>query len=102
MPHTVREFVEQAFAEIGVTIAWRGSGDQEQGFDTATDTLRVAIDRRYFRPTEVTALWGNPAKAREKLNWKHTTSFEQLVHQMVDADRKHLARERSDTAGTSR
>ena len=70
--HSVREFVERAFQHIGVTIAWKGTGVDETGVDAATGTVRVAIDSRYFRPTEVVALRGNPAKAREKLGWRHT------------------------------
>jgi GDPmannose 4,6-dehydratase len=89
--HTVREFAERAFAAIGMTIAWRGSGVDEQGID-GQGTCRVAVDPRYFRPTEVTALVGNPAKARERLEWKHTVGFEQLVREMVESDRDLLAK----------
>src|SRR5271154_4459503 len=67
--HSVREFVERAFASIGTKITWRGSGADEQGIDEQ-GTRRVAIDPRYFRPTEVNSLLGNPAKARERLGWK--------------------------------
>src|ERR1700733_8056718 len=72
--HTVREFVERAFAAIDMPLAWRGAGIDEQGLD-ARGTCRVAIDPRYFRPTEVVALLGNPAKARERLGWTHTGGF---------------------------
>jgi GDPmannose 4,6-dehydratase len=89
--HTVREFAERAFAAIGMTIAWRGSGVDEQGID-GQGICRVAVDPRYFRPTEVTALVGNPAKARERLGWKHTVGFEQLVREMVQSDRDLLAK----------
>jgi GDPmannose 4,6-dehydratase len=89
--HTVREFAERAFAAIGMTIAWRGSGVDEQGND-GQGICRVAVDPRYFRPTEVTALVGNPAKARERLGWKHTVGFEQLVREMVESDRDLLAK----------
>jgi GDPmannose 4,6-dehydratase len=89
--HSVREFAERAFAAIGMTIAWRGSGIDERGID-GQGTCRVAVDPRYFRPTEVTALVGNPAKARERLGWKHTVSFEQLVQEMVESDRQLLAK----------
>jgi GDPmannose 4,6-dehydratase len=89
--HSVREFAERAFAAIGMTIAWRGSGVDERGID-GQGTCRVAVDPRYFRPTEVTALVGNPAKARERLGWKHTVSFEQLVQEMVESDRQLLAK----------
>ncbi len=89
--HSVREFAERAFAAIGMTIAWRGSGIDERGID-GQGTCRVAVDPRYFRPTEVTALVGNPVKARERLGWKHTVSFEQLVQEMVESDRQLLAK----------
>jgi len=100
--HSVREFVEHAFRHIGVTIAWRGTGINEQGIDAATGVLRVAVDPGYFRPTEVVALQGDPTKARETFGWRHTTSFEQLVRDMVDADRKLLAQQRPGAAGASR
>jgi GDPmannose 4,6-dehydratase len=84
--HTVREFVELAFAEIGRQIAWRGAGTQEQGVDAKNGQVLVSIDTRYFRPTEVDYLQGNPAKARERLGWRHKTSFRELVGEMVAAD----------------
>jgi GDPmannose 4,6-dehydratase len=88
--HSVREFVERAFAEIGIKITWRGSGVDEQGVD-ANGTRRVAVDPRYFRPTEVTSLLGNPAKARERLGWSPKIGFAQLVREMVQSDRALLA-----------
>jgi GDPmannose 4,6-dehydratase len=100
--HSVREFVERAFRHIDVTITWKGTGLDEKGFDAATDVLRVAVDERYFRPTEVASLLGNPAKAREKLGWRHTIGFDQLVNSMVDADRKQLAEQGPGSAGASR
>jgi GDPmannose 4,6-dehydratase len=84
--HTVREFVELAFAETGVKIAWKGSGVDEQGFDTASGKVHVEIDPRYFRPTEVDLLIGDPGKAFTKLGWKHQTTFQQLVAEMVAND----------------
>jgi GDPmannose 4,6-dehydratase len=84
--HTVREFVEFAFAEVGRQIAWRGAGTQEQGVDAKSGQVLVSIDARYFRPTEVDYLHGNPAKARSKLGWRHKTSFRELVGEMVAAD----------------
>jgi GDPmannose 4,6-dehydratase len=89
--HSVREFVERAFGEIGMEIAWRGSGVEEVGIDVASGRTRVAVDSRYFRPTEVAALLGNPSKARAKLGWQHTIGFEQLVREMVEVDRQLLA-----------
>jgi GDPmannose 4,6-dehydratase len=84
--HTVREFVELAFAETGRKIAWRGAGTQEQGVDVKSGQVMVSIDAKYFRPTEVEYLHGNPAKAQAKLGWRHKTSFRALVGEMVAAD----------------
>jgi GDPmannose 4,6-dehydratase len=90
---TVREFVEAAFAETGVTIAWSGTGVEEVGTDAATGTIVVSIDERYFRPTEVDILIGNPAKAKEKLGWSATVGFHDLVSEMVRADLEVIKRE---------
>jgi GDPmannose 4,6-dehydratase len=84
--HTVREFVEIAFGEVGRRIVWRGAGTQEQGVDANTGQVLVSVDARYFRPTEVDYLHGNPAKARARLGWRHTTSFKDLVAEMVASD----------------
>jgi len=84
--HTVREFVELAFAETGRKIAWRGTGTEEQGVDAKSGQVLVSIDARYFRPTEVEYLHGDPGKAHAKLGWRHKTSFRQLVSEMVAAD----------------
>ena len=84
--HTVRHFVERAFAEIGRTIAWRGAGLEETGVDRATGAVLVAIDPRYFRPTEVYRLRGDASKARAKLGWRARTGFEELVREMVASD----------------
>jgi len=91
--HTVREFVERAFAEVGRTIEWAGQGVDETGRDAATGDVLVRIDPHYFRPTEVDLLIGDPAKAREKLGWSHTTSFPDLVREMVAEDLKTVAAE---------
>jgi len=84
--HTVREFIERAFAHVGRTIAWKGEGVDEVGFDTETGKTLIEVDPRYFRPTEVELLLGNPAKAKAKLGWSHSTTFPQLVKEMVEAD----------------
>ena len=84
--HTVREFVERAFGEVGIVIAWKGSGADEHGFDTTTGKLLVEIDPTYFRPTEVDILRGDPTKARDKLGWTHRTTFPELVAEMVASD----------------
>lgn len=84
--HSVREFVELSFAEIGVTIQWKGSGVDEIGIDEATGETRIEIDPRYFRPTEVDLLLSDPSKAESVLGWKHTTPFATLVKEMVASD----------------
>lgn len=84
--HTVREFVERAFTEIGIAIGWKGSGAGERGFDQKSGRVLVEIDPRYFRPTEVDLLLGDPSKACKQLGWKHTVSFHQLVSDMVASD----------------
>ena len=84
--HSVREFVEKAFAQVDRQIEWRGQGTDEKGVERATGRVLVEIDRRYFRPTEVDLLIGDASKARTKLGWRHNTSFDALVREMVDAD----------------
>ena len=84
--HSVREFVELAFTHIGRTIAWSGEGLDEQGKDAESGEVLVRIDPRYFRPTEVDNLRGDPSKAKEVLGWEHRTSFSELVREMVEAD----------------
>ena len=84
--HTVREFVELAFKEIGINIEWQGQGINEKGFDAKTGTILVEIDERYFRPAEVELLLGDPSKAEKELNWKRKVSFQELVSGMVRYD----------------
>ena len=91
---SVRTFVELAFAEIGRSIAWSGSGVDEIGCCAASGEVLVAIDPRYFRPTEVDLLLGDPAKAKAKLGWEHTSTMEELVREMVAADRADAACDR--------
>ena len=86
--HSVREFLEKAFAEVGVTLEWKGKGVEEKGIDKKTGKSLVEIDPEYFRPTEVELLIGDPTKAHTKLGWKHTIGFTQLVSEMVAADLK--------------
>ncbi len=90
---TVREFVEIAFNELGIQIQWSGEGLTEIGRDTATGLVRVEVDPRYFRPTEVDLLLGDPAKAKEKLGWTPTTSFAEMVTEMVKSDLATVAEE---------
>ena len=85
---TVRHFVDVAFAETGVTMRWEGNGVDEKGYDAEDGRLLVEVDPRYFRPTEVDLLIGDPTKAHEKLGWKHTTSVGKLAAEMVREDLK--------------
>ncbi len=89
--HSVREFVELAFARVGKAIEWRGKGVNEKGYDANTGAPLVRIDERYFRPTEVDLLLGDPSKAHRELGWRHSTSFTDLVNEMVDADLHQFA-----------
>jgi GDPmannose 4,6-dehydratase len=84
--HSVREFVEYAFAHVGRTIVWRGEGTDEVGYEPRTGRELVKIDPRYFRPTEVEQLLGDASKAREKLGWTAKTKFRELVAEMVASD----------------
>lgn len=90
--HSVRDFVNAAATEIGINIRWEGSGLDEKGFDAAGKCI-VAVDPRYFRPTEVETLLGDPSKAKEKLGWTPKISFEQLVAEMVREDLKTTERD---------
>lgn len=93
--HTVREFVELAFAEIGVTIEWSGEAEAETGRCADTGRELIAVDPRYYRPTEVDLLIGDPSKARDKLGWVHSTPFPQLVKEMVQSDLKLIEVEKT-------
>lgn len=84
--HSVREFIELAFAEIGREIAWEGQSVDEIGRDKVTGKVLVRVDPSYFRPTEVDLLLGDPSKAKAVLGWEHRTSFKQLVSEMVASD----------------
>jgi GDPmannose 4,6-dehydratase len=95
--HSVREFIELAFAHAGTPIVWRGSGSEEVGVDAASGQVRVEIDPRYFRPTEVDRLCGDPAKARRVLGWTHTVTFPDLVREMVETDLRSARQVRSQT-----
>jgi GDPmannose 4,6-dehydratase len=83
---TVRTFVEWAFADAGMNVEWQGEGVDEKGFCKETGKMLVAVDPRYFRPTEVELLLGDPTKAREKLGWTHKTTARDLCREMVQAD----------------
>ncbi|HVY24224.1 MAG TPA: GDP-mannose 4,6-dehydratase, partial [Steroidobacteraceae bacterium] len=84
--HSVREFVTKAAAKLNMSIEWRGHGVNEVGVDTRTGNTLVKVDARYFRPTEVDTLLGDPGKAREKLGWKPEISFDTLVTEMIQTD----------------
>ncbi len=88
--HSVREFVEKAFAHVGRKIVWQGKNESERGLEAGTNRVLIEIDPRYYRPTEVEYLVGDPSKAHRKLGWKHTVLFESLVTEMVDEDLKLL------------
>ena len=91
--HSIREFVERAFAEVGRTIEWSGEGLDEIGRDARTGEALVAVDPRYFRPTEVEQLIGDPSKANQKLGWRHEVGFEELVREMVASDLETVKRD---------
>jgi len=97
--HSVREFVELAFAEIGVAIHWQGDGIDEVGLCEKTNRTLVRVDPRYFRPTEVEVLLGNPAKAHNKLGWKHQIGFRELVREMMESDLKHVSERHFQLSG---
>ena len=84
--HTVREFVELSFKEVGVDIEWQGIGIDEKGINNSTGKVLVEIDEKYFRPTEVELLLGDPSKAEKELGWKRQVSFQELVSGMVKYD----------------
>jgi len=89
--HSVREFVELAFAEVGITIQWQEAGAKECGLCKKTKRKLVQVDPRYFRPTDVEMLCGNPAKAHAKLGWKHRVGFRELVREMMADDLKLIS-----------
>ncbi len=91
--HSVREFIELAFKETSVDIEWRGEGTDEVGFRADTGEELVQVDPRYFRPTEVELLIGDPTKAKKQLGWEHKCSFPDLVKDMVASDLKVVAEE---------
>lgn len=84
--HSVRELIETAFAVVGQEICWHDEGEREIGFCPDTERVRVWVDPVHFRPTEVDHLQGDPTKARTKLGWRHKTSFDELIREMVLAD----------------
>lgn len=94
----VRDFVGKAFSEVGIKINWSGEGVNEKGTCAETGKVLVEVDPRYFRPTEVELLIGDPTKAKTKLGWVHETKWEQLCAEMVAADMINVAREKRRNA----
>jgi GDPmannose 4,6-dehydratase len=90
--YSVRDFVNAAATELGMKLRWEGNGVEEKGYDEQ-GACRVAVDPRYFRPTEVETLLGDPTKAKEKLGWTPSTSFADLVSEMVREDLKSAQRD---------
>jgi GDPmannose 4,6-dehydratase len=88
---TVREFVEMAFTHAGFTIKWQGKGVDEKGICNKSGKTLIAVDPRYFRPTEVELLLGDATKAKQKLGWTATTSLNDLVREMVESDMKETS-----------
>jgi GDPmannose 4,6-dehydratase len=84
--YTVRQFAEWAFEAVGIRLRWEGDGVNERGVEEGTGRVRVVVDARYFRPAEVDLLWGDPAKARDKLGWRPRTGIRELIDIMVRYD----------------
>ena len=93
--HSVREFVEFSFKEVGRTIAWKGEGLDEQGYDVDTGEILVQVDPRYFRPTELYKLKGDASKAERELGWKPKITFEELAREMVRCDLDEMELEKA-------
>lgn len=91
--HSVREFVDAAAAHIDIRVEWKGEGVDEKGYDAATGKCIVEVDPRYFRPTEVETLLGDPSKAHSKLGWSPKTTFAELVTEMMSEDLKSAERD---------
>jgi GDPmannose 4,6-dehydratase len=89
--HTVREFAELAFKEVGIDLDWRGRGVDEKGYDKESGRLLVDINPKYFRPAEVDLLWGDCTLAEKELGWERKVDFPGLVKMMVDSDMKEIA-----------
>jgi GDPmannose 4,6-dehydratase len=90
--YSVRDFVDAAAEELGIKVRWEGKGADEKGYDASGNCI-VAVDPRYFRPTEVETLLGDPTKAREKLGWTPKVTFKELVAEMVREDLKSAERD---------
>jgi GDPmannose 4,6-dehydratase len=97
--HPVREFVELAFAEVGIDIVWEGEGVDEKGKDKASRKILIEVDPKYFRPTEVELLIGDPSKAKRELGWEHSFGFNALVKEMVLSDLELFERDQYHLKG---
>ncbi len=84
--HSVREFIEACAKELGIALKWEGEGVNEKGINLANNKIIVAVDPRYFRPTEVETLLGDPSKAKKELGWEPKITFDELVKEMVETD----------------
>jgi len=91
---TVREFINMAFAETGITVKWEGKGENEKGINTANGKVVVEIDPKYYRPAEVDLLVGDASKAKEKLGWKPTYTVQELCREMVQSDLELFKRDK--------
>jgi GDPmannose 4,6-dehydratase len=91
--HSVREFVEIAARELGIDVVWQGQGVEEVGLNARSGKEIVAVDPRYFRPTEVETLLGDPSKAKKQLGWEPKISFQDMVSEMVVEDLKLAERD---------
>jgi GDPmannose 4,6-dehydratase len=91
---TVREFINMAFAETGVTVRWEGKGEKEKGINAATGKVLVEIDPKYYRPAEVDLLVGDASKAKEKLGWQPTYTVQELCREMVQSDLELFRRDK--------
>ncbi|MCR5501568.1 MAG: GDP-mannose 4,6-dehydratase [Lachnospiraceae bacterium] len=89
--HTVREFVEESFRNLGISVRWEGTGIDEKGYDAATGRLLVDVNPEFYRPAEVEFLWGDCSKAEKILGWKREVDFKGLVRMMMDADLRAIA-----------
>lgn len=94
--HSVREFAQLAFRNVGIELRWEGEGAEEKGVDASDGRVLIEVSPDFYRPTDVVNLWGDPTKARAKLGWNpQKTSFEELVKIMTDADMAKVAVERA-------
>ena len=93
--HTVREFIELTCKEVGIEIEWHGAGKDEKGTNKKTGDIIVEVDSRYYRPTEVDILLGNPEKAKKELGWESKYSFNELISEMVKSDMLEAEKEKS-------